>query len=85
MWRGLLIQNGLDIEMYPWWTEEEKALEQTLFIRADEDYETRKSELLLHLQALRNASPEFIKIYFGEIGIAPDTVLEDWLKPSLLI
>ena len=80
IWKGLLLRNGLDLEMYPWWTQEEKDLERILWIKADEDYETRKSKLKTQIDVLSVGDKA---IYFKEIGIeSQDTNI--WLKPSLL-
>lgn len=45
IWNGLLIHNGLDIRQYPWWTDEDKALEQKLWEQADRRYEGKRTEL----------------------------------------
>ena len=78
-WRGLLIQNGLDLDLYPWWTDEEKALEQTLWIEANKDYEERKVVLKTQIDKL---SVKNADIYFQEIGIEKQDI-NIWLKPSL--
>ena len=79
MWMGLLLQNNLDLVFYPWWTNEEKDLELTLFVKADEDYETKKIELK---QAIKKLSEENKTKYFQEIGVVKQD--EDvWLKESL--
>ncbi len=78
-WRGLLIQNGLDLELYPWWTQEEKDLERALWLEADKDYEERKLILKSQVDKL---SVKNTDVYFQEIGIEKqDTNV--WLKPSL--
>ena len=80
-WKGLLLQNNLDLELYSWWTEEEKALERTLFAEADENYEERKLKLN---QEIKNLSIEDKSKYFQEIGTAGQDA-DIWLKPSLLV
>ena len=80
-WKGLLLQNDLDLEMYPWWSDEEKIFERTLFAEADKNYEERKVKLK---QELKKLSKENKTKYFQEIGeIEQDEDI--WLKPSLLI
>ena len=75
MWRGLLLQNGLDIDLIPFWTQAEKDIEQNLWAQADVDYENRKAILKEQLKAL---SGDDLKIYFSEIGIAEQDV-DTWL------
>lgn len=43
VWNGLLVNSGLDIRQYPWWTDEEKALERELWEQADAHYENKKA------------------------------------------
>ena len=80
-WKGLLLQNSLDLEMYPWWTDEEKALERSLFAEADKDYEERKAKLK---QEIKKLSKEDKAKYFQEIGETEQDI-DIWLKPSLLV
>ena len=80
MWKGLLMQNGLDLEMYPWWTVDEIALESNLFSQADENYEERKLALKAKLEKL---APVYLIRYFDEIGVN-EVLIEDWLKTSLV-
>jgi len=80
-WKGLLIQNNLDLEMYPWWTDEEKTLERTLFAAADVDYEERKLKLK---QEIKELSIEDKVKYFQETGVDEQDI-DIWLKPSLLV
>lgn len=75
-WKGLLLQNNLDLDLYPWWTDEEKELEEKLWEEADKDYEKRKEDLskALHkLEALK------LPIYFQEIGVENQDI-GVWLK-----
>lgn len=80
-WRSFLRKEGLDIRLFHWWTQEEKDLERTLWIKADEGYEANKLTLKTRLEKI---SPDRLKVYFKEIGVSPSLVA-DWLKPSLLI
>ena len=79
-WKGVLLQNNLDLEMYHWWANEEKILEQTLFIEADKDYEVRKLVLKSQIDKL---SAENKLIYFKEIGVESQDI-NIWLKPNLM-
>jgi len=78
LWRGLLTKNGLDLNMYPWWSAEENALEKSLFKTADQDYEARKAALAGSLSALSSGD---LDIYFDEIGVERQSV-EDYLHNS---
>lgn len=74
-WRGLLLQNDLDLELSSWWSGDEKLLEQDLWVEADLDYDGRKVLLKEQLKAL---SKDDLKVYFSEIGIAEQDV-DTWL------
>ena len=54
-WKGLLLQNNLDLFRAKWWTPTEEALELTLWDEANVDYETRKTDLKTKIKALKAA------------------------------
>ena len=74
-WRSLLLQNGLDVELIPFWTQTEKDIEQNLWTKADVDYENRKAILKEQLKAL---SGDDLKVYFSEIGVDEQDI-NTWL------
>jgi hypothetical protein len=80
-WLGLLSQNNLDLFLTFWWTQEEKVLEQTLWVEADIDYEVRKQDLKKQLDLLTDSE---LSQYMEDIGISDigRSDISVWLSPS---
>mgnify|MGYP001494526557 CR=1 FL=1 len=74
----LLMDNGLKLSYYPFWSQADKDLELALWLQADEDYEKRKNELRNKLKALSSSN---LDIYFDEIGVVK-VPIDDFLQPS---
>lgn len=43
IWKKKLANAGLDLEMYPWWSDEDKVVERGSWAEADTDYEAMKT------------------------------------------
>jgi len=76
MWLGLLLSNGLDEDLIPFWTQAEKDLELELWAKADANYENRKVVLKRQLEALDSKE---LGVYFSEIGVEVQDITK-WLK-----
>ena len=79
----LLLDNGLEMANFPFWSSAEIALEATLWTEADTSvnhwgYETRKATLRGQLNAL---DANELAVYFQEIGV-PESSVEDYLPES---
>jgi len=78
IWKKELAYRNLDHELWPYWTDEEKAKEREAFATADAEYEKRKTVLRCQLGSL--SDPE-LDLYFEEIGAQRQDVAA-WLAPS---